>query len=171
LSLATNIVRRGANYYARAAVPKALQAAIGKREVWKSLGTTDATKARGLARTVIAALQSQWDALAQRQALTPADIEEAVWERYSHLVEADERFRSNLPTDEDLDEIWRQLEREFGEYDIGSFRIFESIRDTLDEDRKVRVARLGTLRSHAARGETSSVADVLKGVLAKRRLG
>lgn len=123
MSLATNIVRRGGTYYIRVAVPKAVQAVIGRREIWKSLGTSEAPKARALAPRVLDKLQSAWGALAQQQPLTPADIEEAVWERYSRLVELDERFRSDLPTDEELDQIWQHLEKELGEFDIGAFRI------------------------------------------------
>ncbi len=123
-----------------------------------------------LARRAIQALQSEWERLAQARALQPADIEEAIWERYSRLVEDDDRFRSNLPMEADLDDVWRELERQFGEFDITAFRIYESIKDMFDEARIEHAARLKTLRAHVARGETASIADVLKDELSKRRL-
>ena len=56
MCLATNIARRAgsASYYARLSVPKDLQAIVGKKEVWKSLGTKDARQARALVAPVLA---------------------------------------------------------------------------------------------------------------------
>lgn len=44
-------------YYARRVIPKDLQAVYGKREIWKSLGTTDCDKAKSLERLQ----QIAWD--------------------------------------------------------------------------------------------------------------
>ena len=55
MALASNIVRRpgSARYYVRVAVPKKLQAFLGKKEVWKSLGTSDPHVARAKALPVM----------------------------------------------------------------------------------------------------------------------
>ncbi|CCG42429.1 DUF6538 domain-containing protein [Magnetospirillum molischianum] len=52
MSLATNVVRRGAVYYVRVRVPKRLVQFVGKSEVWKSLETKDAIDARRKAPSV-----------------------------------------------------------------------------------------------------------------------
>lgn len=91
MGLATNITRRGAVYYIRIAVPKDLIEVLGRREVWKSLGTRDAVEARRLARPLLGQLDSEWQLLRQRRDLTQEDAESLIWRRYSEILEADDR--------------------------------------------------------------------------------
>ena len=66
MCLATNIVRREARYYVRLRVPTDLVGALNKVEVWKALGTADATEARRLALPVLAALHGEFDEARKR---------------------------------------------------------------------------------------------------------
>jgi hypothetical protein len=168
--MTTNIRLRGSSWYLRLAVPRDLQAVVGKKDVWKSLRTRDHAEARRLALPEQDALHREWEALRQTRALDGADIEHAIWDRYVELIEADDRFRSELPTERDLDEIWAHLSGEFGDYNVEAYRIFEIIRDTFEKERESQSERLLVLRQHAARGETKSVADVTKILMAKRGL-
>ena len=132
MGIATNVCRRkgSSKYYARTAIPTDLVDAYkGRKEIWRSLGTSNPQEAKRLARPVLDEWDREFARLRHTWTMSEHDIQEAVWQRYTELVEADEGFRRSLPTDEDLDEIWAELEREFGEYDLQAFRIFEFIRD------------------------------------------
>ena len=168
--MTTNVRLRDSAWYLRLAVPRDLQAVVGQKEIWKSLRTGDHKEARRIALAEQDALYRKWEALGQTRALDAADIEHAIWDRYVEMIEADDRFRAELPTEQDLDEIWIHLLSEFGEYSVEAFRIFETIRNTFENERQSRADRLAVLRQHAARGETRSVEDVLKTLLAKNGL-
>ncbi len=170
LSVANNIIRRGATYHVRAFVPRELQSVIGKKEIHRSLRTTDPQEAKRLARAVLDELDAEWQTIRDRRTIEPSDIDEVIWERYIALVEADERFRMELPTEEDLDEIWAILASEFGSEDIGAYRILETFRDRHELDARQREARLQQLRQDAARAETKSVAPVVRREIEKRQL-
>ncbi len=168
--MTTNVRLRGSTWYLRVSVPSDLQIIVGKKEIWRSLRTGEHKEARRLAVLMQEALHREWDTLRKTRELAAADIEHAIWDRYVEMIEADDRFRLALPTDEDLDEIWTHLDGEFGEHSVEALRIFETIRDSFDHERKARADRLLVLRQHAARGEIRSVADVMKSLLAKRGL-
>ncbi len=159
--MATNISRRGSVYYVRVAVPRDLMESVGRREIWQSLRTKDATEARRLARAALGRLDEQWRSLRDRREVTRDDVETLIWQRYADILEADDRWRSTLPAEEDLDVIYRMLESEFGEDDIAAYRIFSLIKDEFDTAREDRERRLLTLRSDAARGQAKSVAEVV----------
>jgi len=157
-------------------VPKDLQARLGKPgkprlQIWKSLGTTDAREAKRLAGLFREEWERKFDDMRQAKALTEAEFQNAVWRRYVELISSDEKFRQSLPSEQDLDAVWKHLEREFGEYDVHAFRIFETIRDTFQSDQRERVARLAQLKLEVARGETELIADVVKQVINDRQLG
>lgn len=178
MAISTNVVRRqgSRNYYARVAVPRDLQQRMGtpgkpKKELWKSLGTTDAREAKRLARPVIDQWEREFEEKRQVRQLTEGELQHAVFRRYLELINADERFRQSLPTDDDLNAIWRHLEAEFGEDSIHAYRVLETIRDTFETNQRERTARLAQLRVEAARGETRLIADVVQQVIEDRRLG
>src|SRR5690348_10482532 len=121
MSISTNIVKRSgsANYYVRVAVPRDLQVRMGKpgkprKELWKSLETSDAREARRLSRPILDDWEQTFEALRRPRQLTEAELQHAIWRRYLTLVTEDEKFRQSLPTADDLDAIWKHLEAEFG---------------------------------------------------------
>ena len=177
MALVTNVQQRpgSKNYYVRVAVPVDLQRRMGKpgkprKEIWKSLGTSDPREAKRLSRPALDALEAEFEALRRPRALTEAELQDAIWRRYLEVVTADEQFRQTVPTSDDLDLIWKHLEDEFGEYNVVAFRIFEDMRDLFDTDLKKRTARLKQLQLEAARGEVKTIADALIDVLEKRQL-
>lgn len=177
MSLTTNVVRRqgSRNYYLRVAIPKDLQARLGKlgkpkKERWQSLNTTSPQEAKRSARPIMDQWEREFDALRLPKHLTEAELQDAVWRRYLELVTADEKFRQELPTDADLNEIWKHLESEFGPHDIDAFRILEMIRDKFEDDQRERAARLVKIRTDTARGETEAVASIVRRVMDERRL-
>ena len=101
MGLASNITRRSGStrYYVRAWVPKELQATLGKRERWKSLGTSDSKEAKRLARAVLQQWEREFDTVSAKRTLTDHELQTAIWNRYCELVRADERKRQELPTD------------------------------------------------------------------------
>ncbi|SHH04167.1 Site-specific recombinase XerD [Kaistia soli DSM 19436] len=169
--LATNIVRRAgsANYSVRKRMPKDLWQAFGNKLIWRSLGTPDPEEAKRRARRVLDELDREFDDMRARTSMSEHDIQEAVWSRYNELVDADERFRQDQPDGDDLDEIWRHLEAEFGEFDLQAYRIFETIRDRIEHDQAERAQRLTALKIGTSRGDTQLVAGaVMKVAKAKR---
>ncbi|WP_075214452.1 site-specific integrase [Mongoliimonas terrestris] len=172
MALATNLTRRSGskNYYVRREVPKELQPIIGKREVWVSTGTSDPREAKRKARAIHDRLEAEWDAARPRTTLTDDDIEHAVWTRYLAILETDERFRTELPTDEDLDDVWAELTKDYDDDDLEAFRILRSLRDAATEDRDRRLARLRTLNTALTTNETRPVRDVVDAVLAEQRV-
>lgn len=60
MSLVTNVFRRGASYYFRTRVPARFRALLERKELWRSLRTTDARQARHKASVVILLTESLW---------------------------------------------------------------------------------------------------------------
>lgn len=127
MALATNIVKRpgSSSYYVRIKLPNEAQR-------WISLRTASPTEARLKAPGVIQQAQDEYLARKRSRELIEDDVAAIAWKHYSELVENDERFRDQNLTDEQLDELWRALEAEFGEYDIGAYQAFADIRDRIE---------------------------------------
>lgn len=93
MGLQTNVVRRGAVYYYRIAIPADLAPVISRREIWRSLGTSDPQLARR--RAVLAGLAAHtW-------------FEDL---RKKHMSEQDdlERFQQRLASDREKREKAKQ---------------------------------------------------------------
>lgn len=173
MGLITNVMRRAGSsrYYLRCEVPADLVEAYGgtagkRKELWKSLGTADPREAKRLARAELDRLEREFDEKRQRRTLDDGDVQAAIWRRYVEIVEADERLRSDVPSDDDLDAVWSKLESEFGEYDLSAYRLFkfasegaEALRTEYERSRLQRLARHEQLRRDVGRGETRLVAD------------
>jgi hypothetical protein len=162
VGIATNVSRRkgSSKYYVRTAIPVDLVDAFnGRKEIWRSLRTADGKEAKRLARPILDEWDREFTRIRNRRTMSEHDIQEAVWQRYGELTDADDAFRRSLPTSEDLDAIWTELEREFGEYDLQAFRVFEFIRNRFEINQKERVQRNAAMKHDAARGETRLVAD------------
>ena len=103
MCLATNIVRRGARYYVTARVPADLVKALGRKEIWKSLGTrANPKEAKRKAHPALAELQREFDA--QREAhpektgndplsFTTDELRVIAREFYASELAADDRER------------------------------------------------------------------------------
>ncbi len=158
MSLLSGIVTRPGSrkFYARLRVPDDLRAVLGKSELWTSLRTTDNAEAKKLGTRQLAEWHELFAQLRARKEPTEAEVREMVWARYVALIEGDERFRLIQPDEGDLDEVWRILEREYVEHDLGAFRVFEMIRDGVALDQAERAERLKVLRAEAARGHSPS---------------
>jgi len=93
MGLATNIVRRGAIYYIRAAVPCRLVDRVGRRELWRSLRTSDPGTARKRAAGEIDNLWHLFDRIDHDMTLTRDDIDELVRRFYAREIAIDEHER------------------------------------------------------------------------------
>ncbi len=126
--------------------------------------------ARRLARTILDKWEREFDLLRAKRTLTDHELPTAIWNRYSELVQADERKRQELPTEDDLDDIWKALVEEFGDYDIAAWRIYEGIANEHVADKEQRARRLTVLKAELARGETRSVAPAVVDIVKDRGL-
>lgn len=134
MALATYIHKRAgsARYYVRVTIPSDLTKDYGRTEIWKSLGTASPAEAKAKAPGVYMAIQDEFAARRRGREIVENDVAAIAWKHYSELVENDERFRDQNLTDEQLDELWREMEAEFGEFDIGAYRTFADIRDRIE---------------------------------------
>ncbi|MDH7795812.1 MULTISPECIES: site-specific integrase [unclassified Beijerinckia] len=167
------LVRRNGTYSVRVTVPPDLREVVGKTQIWRSLKTKEAVKARRLAPIERDSIQRELDSYKKRE-LTPAEAEVLIYKRYTELLAADEKFRLELPTEAEFDAMWRELENEFGEYSIEAWRIFSMVRDEIEAERTGRAngvaARLAGLKVDLARGETRSVETVLAETAGQERI-
>lgn len=86
----SNLKRRGANYYARQIVPIDLQALMGKRELVRSLGTSDRRTASARKLAVLTEWQHQFADLRRRRDMNEADFAIATWKHYVEELRLDE---------------------------------------------------------------------------------
>lgn len=145
MALATYIHKRAgsARYYVRVTIPADLAKDYGRTEIWKSLGTASPTEAKVKAPGVYMAIMDEFAARRRGREIVENDVAAIAWKHYSELVENDERFRDQNLTDDQLNELWREMEAEFGEYDFGAYQAFADIRD-----------RIQTYRRHRERSRT-----------------
>jgi integrase len=178
MALATNIQRRAgsANYYARMAVPAALQSFFGnRREFWRSLGTPDPKTARDKALPVVAEWRRKFAALEQRACPAGEEIQSAVWDHYVDEVGRDDLARSRTPTAGQVADAQKKLTA-----DIEAGRVpwsddpLVQLSATLDLRvmadraglyRDQRAFRMKALKEHLAKGETALVSDFANEVI------
>lgn len=125
--------RKGSiNYYLRVQVPPDLVELYGKARIPVALGTASLTEAKLRAAGTLQKYHDEFAARRRGREIVENDVAAIAWKHYSELVENDERFRDQNLTDEQLDELWREMEAEFGEYDIGAYQAFAEIRDRIE---------------------------------------
>lgn len=129
--------------------------------MWMSLRTSDSRMAKRHALAQLEKWEREFDVLRAKRTLSEYELQNAIWDRYSDLVQSDETRRQQLPTAEDLDDVWTALSGEFGEDNIAAWRIHEGIAQEHDTGKHERATRLAILNNDVARGETRSVAKIL----------
>jgi integrase len=175
MCLATNIARRAGSsaYYARVAVPKGLREAMGRRELWQSLGTKDAREAKARVSAVLARWHSEFAELRRRRDATEDDLEKATWDHYQSEIEHHHTERTRLPTGNQIDAAkadalrrWKSSEgrgEQLGELHIAIDAMVLSGQAGLT--REFRAGRLRELRKHVAVGETVLVNDAVRDLI------
>lgn len=145
MALATYIHKRAgsARYYVRVTIPADLAKDYGRTEIWKSLGTASPAEAKVKAPGVYMAIMDEFASRRRGREIVENEVAAIAWKHYSELIENDERFRDQNLTDDQLDELWREMEAEFGEYDFGAYQAFADIRD-----------RIQTYKRHRERSRT-----------------
>lgn len=156
MSLVTNVFRRGAIFYFRARVPARLTAVVGRRELWRSLKTSDHREARQRASRAILLTAALW-----------RDFERLMSSRVPSRSEVKALIDQWLKAELDRDETLRrasELDRE-GKWWAGAILVRDdngtlNVSERLDEDelqallrapRAARKARVGP-RGQLVRG-------------------
>lgn len=169
MSIATNIQKRPGrtSYYVRVGVPLKLQPMLKRKEIWKSLGTSDRRQARDRAAPVIASFRAQFAELEQRREPSHADLQAAVWSHYEGELQHDSRARAALPTRTTVQEATNKLAA-----DVEAGRVAWSadpmvqlnatieliaMKDAAMLDRERRSIQLAELKKHLATGETALI--------------
>lgn len=179
MALPSHLFRRGSAYSARMRVPLDLVEAMGKRELVRSLGTSDLAEAKSRLYPVIAGWQREFDDLRARRAPTPEDREHAVWDHYTAVLARDDDERAALPGDDEIEAVKAETIAQFEARDISGLDQLEVLDAGLDlmvaqragevsaDHRKVKLAEL---RRHLAKGETALVAHEVDQHLGQNKL-
>jgi hypothetical protein len=181
--VAQNLIRRGTKYSVRIYVPLDLQpfylGAKGKpkKEIPIALHTSDPLEARRLARIeltkydrVFATKRAEQARISAKLPFNDLEFQNAIWQRFSTLVEADEARRITIPTEDELREAWSLLVEEYGEESITAWRVLESIETMPEENARERAARLPILKAELGKGETRSVQRAIQDSIDARKL-
>lgn len=170
MALATYIHKRNGSsrYYVRVTVPTDLIADYGRSEIWKSLGTASTAEAKAKAPAMLAALQDEFTARRRGREVVEGDVAAIAWQHYSELIDNDERFRDQHLSDDQLDQLWCEMEAEFGEYDMGAYRAFADIRDRLENYRQARAKSRSLLTSGDPSKALEAVAESVQEHLTAR---
>jgi integrase len=182
MALASNIVRRpgSSRYYVRVTVPKKLQVFLGKKELWKSLGTSDPHTARAKALPIMSGWYAEFEALAARREPSAADLQAATWSHYSATMELDRLERAALPTNDAIETARNKLaaDIEAGRVawsddplvQLGSAVELMLMKDAAATSRDLRARKLATVRKHLAAGETALIEWAADDVIERERL-
>lgn len=180
MCLASNIARRAgsASYYGRLGVPKDLQPILGRRELWKSLGTKDAREAKARVAAVLARWHAEFAELRRRQEARPAtpdDLQAETWTHYRDELERHHDERCALPTAAEIEAAKAaavaaiRAERvvdPIAQITIGADALLKAGQADLGRDWRAR--RKAELERHVAIGETVLVADAAREIIARR---
>ncbi|MER2263895.1 site-specific integrase [Methylobacterium oxalidis] len=172
MCLASNIARRAgsASYYARLGVPKDLQPILGRRELWKSLGTKDAREAKARVATVLAQWHDEFAELRRRRDARPAtadDIQAEVWAHYRDELEQHDIVRRHLPTAAEIGKARsaavttfraERISDPIAQIAVGAEALLMADQSELNRD--IRIRRKAELEKHLAVNETVLVRDV-----------
>ncbi|QCO57241.1 hypothetical protein EOK75_15900 (plasmid) [Pseudorhodobacter turbinis] len=168
--------KKNGRFWARVAVPKSLQAILGKSELIEPLGgdlrTANRKHAAAVARLQAQIQQARQSAEggtekapteANNRTMTPDDKVAAAWLHYTHLLQADEHKRDAMPTPAEIDaEYETAMQRiEAGEGDarrhgvavLNLYTDYELKAGARHFDHQNRVRRLNALRSAASAGD------------------
>lgn len=162
-------------YYARRAIPKDLREAYGKREIWKSLDTTDFEAAKPIERRKqlewdeeFAAIRRELEAAAQPaepgakwRAMTPA--QRAAWQRQRDEYEQDEREYQRANPVPDYDDLSPEEQRTQDAVEAARERWEKNQSEEREALRQERLAEAGAKQSNvvSAKAQGTALAAVV----------
>lgn len=176
MALQSNITRRAgsARYYARLGIPQDVQRFyLGKNgkpklELWKSLRTADAREAKSRAAPILAAWHAGFEEHRKRRALSPTDVQAAVWDHYQDEVERLERERLATPTKAQAAAAVAQFQSDIATgkvpWTTDPLQQLDAaidvlvMRDAAKHRRENRRVFKATIEQHLAEGETALIA-------------
>ncbi|KAA8606014.1 integrase [Salipiger aestuarii] len=175
----SNLLRRGATYYARLRVPKDLVGIIGKSELVKTLGTTHETEAKRRLYPQLQIWQHEFDDLRSRSILTAADQQHAVWDHYEATLARDEEERAAQPTAAEIGQATQEAISAAQATQLDTTDPLAVLDATLEVQAmqsapalstKAREAKLTDMRAHLHQGETALIAHEVDAYLRANRL-
>lgn len=160
-------------------MPLDLVEIMGKKELVRSLGTSDLAEAKSRLYPVTASWQREFDDLRARRVLTKDDQAHAVWDHYRDATERDEAARGQVPSGDEVASLRRDVVDAVrrGEVDTSDPEAvmiasldFMVARDAPKIAADHRAAKLAELRLHLTKGETALIADEVDEYLRTNRL-
>lgn len=146
----TNLMRRGAIYYAIVNVPADLLDAMdGKRQIWKSLRTADHAEAKRRLPPELDQWLSTFDAMRRQRSLTPDDIAGAVWDHYSAGLASGDQERASRPTPADIEAVTdKAIAEAVAKGDLATYS-YGGINAMTDVEALIGIPRWAARRRHA----------------------
>ncbi len=104
----THIVRRGGRFYYRRRVPGSLTGIVGKREIWRSLGTDSPTVALRRSHQIAAAIERDFELAHGRsgRAVDPRIVSGAVWKSAPERAASAQESPAETPIGATLGEVY-----------------------------------------------------------------
>lgn len=173
------LTKGGAAYYARMGVPEDLVPILKTQTRKQSLKTKDEAEAKRRLWQVITGWQREFDDVRTRRALVGANLEHAVWDHYTAVLERDEGQRMNFPDDTEIECARQQVTEKISRGEIGEtdpLKVLDAALDymALQHARElaadVRPIKLAELRKHLAEGKTGLIGDEADAHLRQNRL-
>jgi hypothetical protein len=179
---------RGKTYFARKRVPDDLRSILGKRELTKTLETSDKREAKRRLWPVLSAWETMFAELRNGTArpqlvdlakhpLTPEAVEHSSWWHYSAALERDEAARRQRPSKEEVEAARKAMEADVRTQDtvdpiavLGVAVDYIVKRDHKKFAAETRATYLGELRKHLDDGETVLIDHEVQAYVAENNL-
>src|SRR5579885_3517689 len=141
MAVMSNVFRRGSVFYFRVGIPRHLRGRLNRRELWRSLRTSDPGEARRRGGILLSLTQTLWSDL--QRAMSTRELQSAIanWLKAKLDEDADARWGAS---DQALDDYQRRLGEAYGDALIREPRNAEACVDDL-------VATLGIQVTEAQR--------------------
>jgi integrase len=177
---------RGKTYYARLRVPDDLRPVVGKRELTKTLQTSDKRVAKQRGFSILAAWEAMFAELRAGpirpanlpgRPLTPEDVEHSAWWHHTAALDRLEAARHHRPTKDEIEAARRQAEADVkGLGDPNPIAVLAAAVDWwVKRDHKqlaadTRGRYLKELRKHLDEGETVLIDHEVEAYVAEHQL-
>jgi integrase len=166
-------------YQVRLRVPLDLVDTIKRKELTKSLGTTDYAEAKKLSRVILAGWEQDFDDIRNRRDLTENDLHHAMTEHYRSQLDRDDLYRQNLPTTIEIEAARQQLVERARSGELEVEQPFAMLAGSLDYlalehrlklDQKRRAVLLDDLKRQVAEGQTDLIRYAADEFITRHRL-
>ena len=162
---------KSGRYQARMRVPLDLVEMVGKKELWKSCGTSDPRTAKEVCAQIVAEWRAWLKELRVQRVMTPHDLQRIVYEFYREEVAFGQQGRKSLPTSSDVDAERRAVLIEAGNSTPAFDRLLDVavLQGAADVMQNNRTSQMGELKKHLATNEIGLIEPLADEIIKRER--